>query len=233
MRHELTWCVAISLVVVACGSDVSTDVISSSGSLGGTSAVAGSAAATDGGTGESGAGSSGSVEAQGGTASEGGGASVTIGGIAAVAGSSACPVTYYRDADADSWGSTETSCTGGVGWVSRTGDCNDSNANVFPNQTKDFDKPYTSSAGLQSFDFDCDGVESIANGSQVATGACTSSGLGNACAGDGYLPVEPVRAGTNLNQICGSTRYLVCSRSQQVCVGATSADGSYPAARCN
>jgi hypothetical protein len=245
MNNDLASGMLIALIVVGCGSDLSTAEVTS----GGASADAGSAATALGGSGDAVAGASGIVAEAGGTASVAQGGSVSVSGATGVAaggtiaaggatavataGSAPCSVTYYRDADADSWGSAETSCTGGTGWVNRTGDCNDLNAEVFPNQTKDFDKSYTSSAGLQSFDFNCDGLESIANGTQVSTGACTSSGLGNACAGDGYLPVEPARDGSNLNQTCGSTRYLVCSRSQQVCVGATSADGTYQAARCN
>ncbi len=243
MKDDLALGIVLALIVVGCGSSFSAKEVAS----GGASTDAASAATALGGAVDSAAGASGTVEEAGGTASvaqvgalsEAGATDVAAGGTVAAAGATAvaigdgCPITYYRDADADSWGSAETSCIGGTGWVSRTGDCNDANADAFPNQIKDFDKPYTSSAGLQSFDFNCDGVESIANGTQVSTGACTSSGLGNACAGDGYLPVEPARDGTNLNQACGSMRYLVCSRSQQICVGATSADGSYQAARCN
>lgn len=92
--------------------------------------------------------------------------------------------------------------------------------------------PYVARDGIQNSDYNCDGVETIAGGTQTSTGACETTGLGNACSGDGYLPVEPARTGTNLNQLCGSMRYLVCARSQQVCIGAASTDGTYVAAKC-
>lgn len=156
---------------------------------------------------------------------------VATGGTSAVAAGS-CAVTYYRDADGDTWGTGDPSCTGGAGWVTRTGDCNDANADVFPEQTTTFAVSYVATNGTQSFDYNCDGAETIAGGTQVSSGTCETAGLGNACSGDGYLPAEPARTGTNLNQLCGSMRYLVCARSQQTCIGAVSSDGSYQAARC-
>jgi len=160
-----------------------------------------------------------------------GGVNTATGG-ASTAAAGSCAVTYYRDADGDTWGAGESSCTGGAGWVTRTGDCKDDDANVFPEQTTTFAVPYVAGNGTQSFDYNCDGSETIAGGTQLSTGACETAGLGNACSGDGYLPVEPVRTGSNLNQLCGSMRYLVCARSQQVCIGAVSTDGTYQAAAC-
>ncbi len=161
---------------------------------------------------------------------------VATGGSIAAAGSVAtggtCATTYYRDADGDTWGGTQTSCVAATGWVTRTGDCNDANADVFPNQTNSFAVAYTATNGIQSFDYNCDGTETTAGGTQVSTGACLAAGSGNACTGDGYLAVDPARSGTDLNQVCGSMRYLVCTRSQQVCISAISTDGTYEAARC-
>jgi hypothetical protein len=161
---------------------------------------------------------------------------VTTGGSIAAAGSGAtggtCATTYYRDADGDTWGGTQTSCVAATGWVTRTGDCNDANADVFPNQTNSFAVAYTATNGIQSFDYNCDGTETTAGGTQVSTGACLAAGSGNACTGDGYLAVDPARNAADLNQVCGSMRYLVCTRSQQVCISAISTDGTYEAARC-
>jgi hypothetical protein len=170
----------------------------------------------------------------GGTTGVGGVAAT--GGVVVVAGAAAtggaCATTYYRDADNDTWGGVEARCAGGSGWVTRTGDCNDANADVHPDQTATFDKPYTATSGVSSFDYNCDGTETTSGGVQISTGACVTAGLGNSCTGDGYLPVDPVRTGTNLNQVCGSMRYLVCARSQQTCIGATSTDGTYEAVHC-
>lgn len=178
----------------------------------------------------------GGVATTGGTSGElgtsGAGGLVATSGASTGAAAGSCAVAYYRDVDGDTWGAGESSCTGGAGWVTRTGDCHDGNANVFPEQTTTFAESYLANNGAQSFDYNCDGSETIAGGTQVSTGACETAGLGNACSGDGYLPVEPARSGTNANQLCGSMRYLVCARSQQVCIGAVSTDGTYEAARC-
>lgn len=164
------------------------------------------------------------------------GGSLPTGGVPSVGGSASsagsCAAVYYRDADGDSWGSSESSCSAAAGWVSRTGDCNDANADVFPGQTSNFSVPYATTGLTQSFDYDCDGSETLEGGVQTSTGQCEASGSGNSCLGDGYVPVEPPRTGTDLNQICGSVRYLVCARSQQQCVAALSTDGSHEAAAC-
>jgi hypothetical protein len=221
---------AVVLMVVGCGGDFTTARTPSDNDAAGAAAIDDSEIYANGGASDSGPTD---------VTSDSVGGAATGGTLAAAdedpqepSSSGACPIIYYRDADADSWGSTETSCTGRPGWVTRSGDCNDSNADVFPSQSVPFAAPYSNSVGLPSFDYDCDGVETLAAGIQASPGECTNAGLGNACAGDGYLPCEPARTGVNLNPICGSARYLSCSRTQQICVGATSTDGSYPAVRC-
>jgi hypothetical protein len=141
-------------------------------------------------------------------------------------------VTYYQDLDGDTWGGTVTSCTGGTGYVTRTGDCNDANADVFPSQNASFAEGYTTAAGLVSFDYNCDGEEMTAGSARESTGTCTTSTSGSTCSGDGYLPVAPERTGTRLNQLCGSTRYLACTRSQQQCIETVFTDDTYEAIRC-
>lgn len=206
----------------------------SSSGLGGSMIVADAGAPSTGGIPTTSVDATGGVATSGGASGElgisGAGGLVATGGMSTAAGS--CAVVYYRDADGDTWGGSESACTGGAGWVMRTGDCHDGNANVFPEQTTTFALSYLATDGTQSFDYNCDGSETIAGGTQVSTGACETAGLGNACSGDGYLPVDPARTGTDLNQLCGSMRYLVCARSQQVCIGAVSTDGTYQAARC-
>jgi|GEM_PF-3683261 len=231
-------------VVAAGGTSTATTRVSTGGS-----STPGSTASTGGhdsfgGTSASGSMSAGGTQDSGGAlgtagVSSAGGALViagaaSTGGVQQVGGSSAsstCANVYYRDADGDSWGTQESSCSGGAGWVTRTGDCNDANEDVFPSQTKTFAIPYATTNGHQSFDYDCDGTETATGGVQASTGQCEASGLGNACLGDGYLPVEPPRTGEDINQLCGSARYLVCARSQQQCVGAVATDQDAVACR--
>lgn len=56
----------------------------------------------------------------------------------------------------------------GDGFTVKEGDCNDDDANVFPGQTKFFNKPYKTATGT-SFDYDCSGV---AEKEAEMTGAC-------------------------------------------------------------
>lgn len=238
MKTQLAYSFAIGLLVFGCGSDTAGTGETSGGSGGVTSTAIPSDGSEGGAT--DGDATSGGSDAEAGATTAGGTTSTdtvtTSGGSEAAGGSvstgGTCSTTYYRDADGDSWGGPETSCTNATGWVARTGDCNDSNALVFPNQTLSFTEAYIAADGTLRFDYDCDGVESTASGKQISTGDCQTSSAGNACTGDGYLPVEPSRTGTQLNQTCGSTRYLVCARSQLVCIGAIATDGSHEAISC-
>lgn len=172
----------------------------------------------------------------GGTSTQMGGATTTT--TAANAGTTStstgmtCATSYYRDADNDSWGSNVKSCTGGAGWVTKTGDCNDGSADVFPGQTSTFAVGYTVTGGATSFDYNCDGQETSAGSIHESPGTCTASTGGASCTGEGYLPTVPPRTGNGINSLCGSTRYLVCSRVQQQCISAMSTDGTYDAVSC-
>ena len=61
--------------------------------------------------------------------------------------------TWYRDADGDTWGnagSTRSECTKPSGYVARSGDCNDSNRNIYPGRSE--------TVG-DEIDYNCDGRE--------------------------------------------------------------------------
>lgn len=112
---------------------------------------------------------------------------------------------WYRDGDGDGYGSglATTACAAPAGYVARTGDCDDTNAAVYPGQTRTFGTPYTV-AGTTSFDYNCDGAES---GSYSAyPGSC-----GALCDRSGYLPTG--RTGVGVNAYCGSTNLRTCSSS--------------------
>ncbi|MFT7519875.1 MAG: hypothetical protein ACI9MC_002019, partial [Kiritimatiellia bacterium] len=69
--------------------------------------------------------------------------------------SGACSkITYYRDADGDTWGnsgSTRSECTKPSGYVTRGGDCNDGNRNIYPGASEKIG---------DEVDQNCDGRES-------------------------------------------------------------------------
>lgn len=70
------------------------------------------------------------------------------------------PSTFFADADGDGFGddaSTITACAAPAGYVEIGGDCMDSNPDVHPSQTGFF----TADRGDGSFDYDCDGTESL------------------------------------------------------------------------
>ena len=72
----------------------------------------------------------------------------------------ASPSTFFADADGDGFGddaSAIVACDAPAGFVTIGGDCMDSNADVHPAQTGFF----STDRGDGSFDYDCDGTESL------------------------------------------------------------------------
>jgi hypothetical protein len=125
-------------------------------------------------------------------------------------------ITWHRDADEDGFGSdhvTRSGCPRPSGaWVTRGGDCDDHNPNVYPMQRAFFGTPYEAGGG-DSFDYDCSGLEE-GNPRQVASFGCGLLDLA-VCTGDGYARTQ--RTGPWLNGTCGSTVYVNC---QSVVLGA-------------
>lgn len=86
--------------------------------------------------------------------------------------------TYYLDADHDGYGDPKTSttaCSAPTGYVSNSGDCCDSDANVHPGQTASF----TTADKCGGFDYDCDGTvtqefTTVATTCSVAIPACAA-----------------------------------------------------------
>lgn len=115
--------------------------------------------------------------------------------------------TFYKDGDGDGVGgaSTMLACAAPSGFAARGGDCDDTNARVFPGQATYFGTPYTNPAGAVTYDYDCDGneVESASTLGDHFIGTC-----GAGCDNLGYLSTG--RTGAGVDAYCGSTRYRTC-----------------------
>jgi hypothetical protein len=120
---------------------------------------------------------------------------------------------FYRDADGDGYGDTKQTklaCDAaalGAGWVGKAGDCHDGNPDVHPGQLAYFDKPYTSTAGSLSYDYDCNGAESEQAGTAHYRPCDTQ------CLGSGRLPAGSGRSGVGVNDYCGSIKEADCVSS--------------------
>lgn len=118
--------------------------------------------------------------------------------------------TFYRDRDGDGVGGTETkvACTSpGKEWVTKGGDCNDDDADVFPGQTAYFDSPYDPKSGAPSYDYDCSKKEEQEPPTKKAAATCTLSAGG--CQGSGYLPSSRA-TGSGVDALCGATKFQTC-----------------------
>ncbi len=143
--------------------------------------------------------------------------------------SEACsPTTFFEDGDADGYGGT-TSVVACVApstgrWVTRGGDCDDSNAAVNPGQSAFFATGYTPSGTTRiSFDYDCDGQEHESGAPPKA--ACAFVSL--SCTGSGYIEATPVRSGPGVDSFCGSAEAITCALIDLVCqAGAPAAASS-------
>ncbi len=79
------------------------------------------------------------------------------------------PVFMDGDGDGVGAGDAVLVCIGEVqeGWSLREGDCNDSNALVFPGQMRGFGEPINGAVGNRRFDYDCDGISRPTDGEVV------------------------------------------------------------------
>ncbi|MFO0659474.1 MAG: hypothetical protein U0165_06550 [Polyangiaceae bacterium] len=206
-----------------------TSGVGGSAGAGGTSGVAGSAGTS----GTAGAGGTSGSAGTGGT----GGSSGTAGtaGSSGTGGTAGCdnPTAYLRDFDMDGYGGTSPpvmSCAppaqeSGFNWVTQGNDCDDARNNVHPGQTNNsqgFISGYPKSGWSSdntSFDYDCDGTETVTN-NPAFVAAQTCSGLLSDCGGkSGYLPSP--RTGANVNPLCGSTSYRKCASNGISCSAST------------
>lgn len=118
------------------------------------------------------------------------------------------PIAFFKDNDGDGFGGTETmsACeTPGAGWVTTSGDCDDTDPLVNPN-AKQFQRTPTKAG---SFDFDCDGVETLDPSAKVDP-VCGGA-YPNCSNQEGFLPAGDGRTiGPGMNSHCGSTAYRSC-----------------------
>jgi hypothetical protein len=110
---------------------------------------------------------------------------------------------WYVDNDEDNYGTAVfvSQCVRPPKHSPNTGDCLDSNPAVHPNAPPS-ETAYAGPNG-PSFDYDCNNTEVEANNPThfVNCGACDQSG---------YVPLLPLRAGTGVNNFCGSPTLHVC-----------------------
>ena len=93
---------------------------------------------------------------------------------------------YYRDGDGDTHGAPgaqQKACSQPTGYVSRGGDCDDSDPRVHPGQSAFFTAPNKNG----DFDYDCNSVEEPKYTDPVS---CKKDATG-ACVGDGWLVSVP------------------------------------------
>jgi hypothetical protein len=127
------------------------------------------------------------------------------------AGADECivPITFYKDNDGDGVGGKETTSackSPGPGWVTVSGDCDDSDARVRPGAIEF----YTTPTKTGSFDYDCDGIEMPNPAAVLGDPKCVGA-YPNCPSGEGYLTAsEPRDGGGGANYYCGSTRYVLC-----------------------
>lgn len=124
--------------------------------------------------------------------------------------STCTPQLFYKDADGDGWGNPGASikaCSKPAGHVSTSGDCDDLDAAVHPQQKKYFDAP---SKGTATFDYNCNTVVELQH---AALAKCTWKG--NNCVGDGWSQTVPQcgKTGTFINCVKKGGRGTSCSQS--------------------
>lgn len=150
----------------------------------------------------------------------GSGGSMNSGGINGAGGACPDPITWYVDNDQDGYGAESApkiqSCEKPQGHYTKVGgDCQDEERSVHPQlspqEKKYFGTAYKTLAGVESYDYDCSGVETgDPSPSQPRAAMCSLLTLGG-CGGSGYSP--GTRGGIGTNAYCGSQKFQTCKGS--------------------
>jgi len=121
------------------------------------------------------------------------------------------PVFWHPDADRDGHGRSDTAvaaCHKPDGdWSLVADDCYDGDARVHLGQTAYFGTPYVNDKGVESFDFDCSGVEEPFQG-QARVESCGVLDLTACDLTKGYA--KRSRSGSGIDPFCGSTTLVEC-----------------------
>jgi hypothetical protein len=137
---------------------------------------------------------------------------------AGAAGAIGCNTVWCRDQDHDTHGDpqqTKTACESpGADWVTLCDDCHDDNADVHPGAPCQTMSYQPAQGGGDSFDYNCDGVETECGQIAKAT-TCGPTVL--QCGGSGYLPNPDRQATTTQNAYCGSTQWRQCTALATFC----------------
>jgi hypothetical protein len=163
------------------------------------------------------------------------GGTMNSGGMNGGGGGCPDPTTWYFDSDQDGYGSTSAptvqSCNQPQGHYTKVGgDCDDEKRDVHPQLTlqekKFFGTPYKTTAGAESYDYDCSGAEKGDPGQQTAS-TCTFLMIGGgSCGGSGYSPGS--NRGAGFNAYCGSLKFQSCKSVAGVSCSTTNGSVTTP-----
>jgi hypothetical protein len=194
---------------------------SGAGAAAGIASQAGSPPIFDAGSGGTATGSGG-VNASGGLPVDGSMPSTPPGGAPGAGGAPAPTCTtdvyWYADEDGDGYGTTESTytCPKPPGrWALVSGDCDDNQAEVHPQQPKYFGAPYKKPDNTDSFDYDCSGLEEPNPSLTLAPEDCGLLKLALCGSYSGYETNN--RVGPGINAWCGSTTIRVCAPMLLLC----------------
>jgi len=141
---------------------------------------------------------------------------------AGAAGATGCSTVWCRDQDGDTHGDPQQSKTAceapGADFVTLCDDCHDANADVHPAADCQIVSYQPAQGGGESFDYNCDGVETECG--QIAKAqTCGPSVL--QCGGSGYVPNPNRQATASQDAYCGSTQYRQCTPLATFCTAQT------------
>jgi hypothetical protein len=123
------------------------------------------------------------------------------------------PVLWYPDDDQDHYGRSSSpvrACPAPAGrWALVSGDCNDDDPDVHPEQREFFEISYPTADGSESFDYDCSGAEE-GNGTQAAFAGSCGLLLNLAVCEGGSRGYQATTRPDAQNGLCGSRETITC-----------------------
>lgn len=148
------------------------------------------------------------------------------------------PVRLFRDSDGDRFGSNapedeRLDCPPVDGFVAVSGDCNDAEPDVFPEQAEFFAVGYDTESGT-SFDYDCDGSEEPGLDERFvpAPADCEIRTPNCGTAAVGYREPLTPREGAGVDPLCGSSDRVRCSAATTTTCALAPFAGERPTYTC-